>query len=265
MRQEVWPIVANLKSIKNDSHYFYDELIAKENWVYQDEIMKDVVVTFKDNIFFIRDVGKEAITDILKAVSFAFPSMGYKTGMNFIAGFFSFYLSNEESFWMFVYLFEKRGMFNYFKYEENLERFYYISDKLVEKYLEKIHKHMVGHILTQTKCRISLDVHIKRFILSFFTEVLPISFCCRIFDIYLFENEKIIFRAILSIFKFIEPIILEKVQTIEDLSKINVNPVKFFPNLTSDLFIDQCLKFNFSQTLIGKLEFEFNSRPPKAD
>lgn len=143
MRQEVWPIICNLKGIKNDSHFFYDELVAKENWVFEEEIKKDVVRTFQDNIFFIRDVGKEAITQILKAVSFAFPSMGYTQGMSFIAGFFCFYLSNEEAFWMFVYFFEKRGMLTYFKNLENIERFSFISDRLLDKYMNKVFNHMV--------------------------------------------------------------------------------------------------------------------------
>lgn len=58
MRFEVWPIVCNLKGVKTDSNFFYDELIQKENWVTEEDIRKDVIRTFQDNVYFIRDVGK---------------------------------------------------------------------------------------------------------------------------------------------------------------------------------------------------------------
>lgn len=58
MRYEVWPTVCNLKGLKTDSNYFYDELIQKENWVSEEDIKKDVIRTFQDNLYFIRKVGK---------------------------------------------------------------------------------------------------------------------------------------------------------------------------------------------------------------
>ena len=58
MRHEVWPIICNLKVLKSEASYFYDELIIKENWISEEEIKKDVIRTFQDNIFFIRPVGK---------------------------------------------------------------------------------------------------------------------------------------------------------------------------------------------------------------
>lgn len=85
-----------------------------------------------------------AITEILKAVSFAFPSIGYTQGMSFIAGFFSFFLTNEESFWMFVYLLEKRGMLPYFRDPMNLNRYVFIFDELMKKEMPKLSAHFVG-------------------------------------------------------------------------------------------------------------------------
>ncbi len=63
--------------------------------------------------------------------------------MSFIAGMFSFYMSNEESFWMFVYLFEKRGMLIYFREPETVDRFSFIFMELMKKYMNKLHDHLV--------------------------------------------------------------------------------------------------------------------------
>lgn len=99
--------------------------------------------------------------------------------------------------------------------------------------------------------------------MTFFTGVLPISICCRIYDIFIFENEKIIFRAILTIFKYLESLILDKAN-MGDIIQYVSNPGKYITQVSQDDFIEQCLKFNFSQTLIGKLDFEYSSRQ-KAD
>ena len=153
-------------------------------------------------------------------------------------------------------------MLSYFKNLENIERYSFISDKLLEMYFDKVFKHMVPSA-HQNKCQINSSMYMSKYIMTFFTGVLPISICCRIYDIFIFENEKIIFRAILAIFKFLEPLILDKAN-MGDIIQYVSQPGKFMTHVTQDAFIDQCLKFTFSQTLIGKLDFEYNSRQ-KAD
>ena len=67
--------------------------------------------------------------------------------MSFIAGMYALYMSNEESFWMFVYLFEKRGMLVYFKEPETIERYSFIFMELLKKYMGKLHAHLVDCLI----------------------------------------------------------------------------------------------------------------------
>ena len=63
LRHEVWPLICNIKGMKTSSNMFYDELIAKENWIFEADIKKDVDLTFQNNIFFSREVGKVGSSD----------------------------------------------------------------------------------------------------------------------------------------------------------------------------------------------------------
>lgn len=252
LRHEIWQIICNLKALKADSHHFYDELIAKEKWVCQDIIENDVRRTFTTNIYYMQGIGKKSISDILKAVSFAFPTVGYTQGMSFIAGMFSFYLTNEDSFWMFVYLFDKRNWMIYFQDLATLDRFSFIFEKLLERYMPK-----VLEIMRAVGCEGRL--YISKYITTFFASMLPISFCVRIFDIFIFENEKIIFRALLAIFKFLEPHLLQK-KSLDGFIGTLSESGRYMVGVTPDQFIEQCLKFTFSQTELGKLDYEYSFR-----
>lgn len=249
MRHEVWPLICNLKGIKTDSHLFYDELLGKENWACEEEIRKDVTRTFQNNIFFLQHVGKEAITDILKAVSCAYPTLGYTQGMSFMAGMFCFYLSNEEAFWMFVYLFEKRSMLVYFTELEHLERHISIFNDLLSRYMKKLKAHLDSH-------QVVGEIYMSKYIMTFFTGILPVHYCCRIFDIFIFESEKIIFRAILGVFKCIEPVLLS-FKTPDDVLKVITNPFPYMKQVSEDQFIEICHTFTFSQTYLAKLDYQY--------
>lgn len=58
MRVEVWPIICNFKALKNEYHFFYDELLQKETVMHQHEIHKDVDRTYQNNIHYLRGAGK---------------------------------------------------------------------------------------------------------------------------------------------------------------------------------------------------------------
>lgn len=62
------------------------------------EISLDVTRTFPDNLFFLEQVGKSAISKILAAVTKSRPKMGYCQGLNFIAAALSMFLDDEVHF-----------------------------------------------------------------------------------------------------------------------------------------------------------------------
>lgn len=102
-------------------------------------------------------------------------------------------------------------------------------------------------------------MYMTKFVLTFFTSVLPISFCSRIFDIFLFENQKIIYKASLAVMKILEKTLLERT-SIDHISAVISNPYKFMNRMTQDQFIETCLTFTFSSTFLGKIEYEYDSK-----
>jgi len=102
---------------------------------------------------------------------------------------------------------------------------------------------------------------IERFVLTIFTGSLSFECVSRIFDIYIIENEKIFFRAMLAIFKLQEKQIFmesDEAQVLRLLQYPTEN--KEFSKITGDKFIECCLGFNFSYKLIKSLDHQYQQR-----
>lgn len=102
-------------------------------------------------------------------------------------------------------------------------------------------------------------MYLSKFIMPLFTSTLPTSFCARIFDIFFFENEKIIFRAMLAIMRSLEPQLMDKHRD-EEVVPILSQPYKHMNGMTADKFIDICHSFRFSHTLLTKLDYNYSMR-----
>lgn len=75
---------------------------------------------------------------ILKAISIAYPDVGYSSGMHSLAVFFHSILSEEDCFWMFVYLYESREMKKYFASRKAHKRNFFVFDCLAKEEIPKI-------------------------------------------------------------------------------------------------------------------------------
>lgn len=73
----------------------YNHFIATSDYPCEEIIQKDIDRTFGNNIFFRRGIGQGASTNILKAISLAFPDVGYTQGMNSLAAFFACNIGDE--------------------------------------------------------------------------------------------------------------------------------------------------------------------------
>lgn len=113
--------------------------------------------------------------------------------------------------------------------------------------------------MTQHKIGIETTMYLLDFVMSLFTAVLPPEMCARIFDIYFFENDKILYRAMLAIMKILENLLLSKTLP-QDIQGILKMPYKYMGSIGQDRFIEICLSFTFSQTLITKLEYQYSMR-----
>ena len=142
-REKAWPILCEFHVLKKKKGYNFNEVVKKSNPSAEKIIEKDLRRTFPKNIFFSNGEGPNSIKKILLCVSLTFPSVSYTQGMNCIAGFFSLLMSDEKAYLMFCYLFDTRNMENYFSDIQLLGRYFFIFEKLCQKYLSNIYKHFV--------------------------------------------------------------------------------------------------------------------------
>ena len=71
----------------------------------------------------------------MKAISLAFPEVGYCQGLNFIAGVFLMYLNDEDAFWLLYSLFVKYEQKKIYQNVKDIERHIFLYEKLLAKFL----------------------------------------------------------------------------------------------------------------------------------
>ena len=92
----------------------------------------------------------------------------------------------------------KYEMISYFeKGMPGLFRSFYCLQKLIEKYLPKLHKHFLDIMLIP-------QMYASQWFMTLFVVDFPIEVCVRIWDIFFIEGRKIIYRIALGIFKILE-------------------------------------------------------------
>ena len=162
--------------------------------------------------------------------------------MNSLAAFFACNISDEDSFWMFVYLYERRMYKPLFKDPVNMNKIFYIFDKLSLKFVKKVRNYLIKEGITNS-------TYLTEYFITLYSGILPFEIVARIFDIFIYENEKILYRAALAILSILEKHILDP--GVEMKSKFSaLKKPKIHLKMTADEFITRCHSFKFSQRLI---------------
>jgi len=121
--------------------------------------------------------------------------VGYCQGMNFIAAMFLTFLSEEESFWLLVAVMndEPYSMRNLFAEDmAGVKETLFVADKILQKFLPKLHKHMVQE-------DVDLSMFATRWFMTIFTSVFPFSLVSRVWDVYLVEGWKVVYRVMVCL------------------------------------------------------------------
>ncbi|KAL3781249.1 hypothetical protein ACHAWO_011618 [Cyclotella atomus] len=139
--------------------------------------------------------GTAALRRILYAYSVYDPDVGYCQGMNFIAGLFLTFLPEEESFWMLVALMNEEPYNMRSMFLENMSgthKALYIVDKLIKKYLPKLSKYFQRE-------NIEVSMFATQWIMTVFSSTFPFELVARVWDIFLVEGWKVVYRVIISL------------------------------------------------------------------
>jgi hypothetical protein len=157
--------------------------------------------------------------------------------MGFITALMLTYMDEESTFWMIHSLMYKYNMKDfYFKNFPGLEKSFYILLRLMKKHLNKVYE------LFKIK-----EIHPSMYASQWFITLFAVNFkfdaLVRIFDVFLLEKEKILYRIALAVLKINEEKILQQ-KNFEDI----LGQMKFlFDNVNVEDLFAKAFKFSISK------------------
>ena len=157
------------------------------------EISRDIDRTFY-TIKFTEGNGKKMLFNILAALAFIRPEIGYCQGMNFIAGALINFIDNEEKcFWIFLSFIDNFEMnFLYLKNMPDYSIRVYQLNYFIKEYFPDLSLHF-------KKNQINPDVFFSKWILTIFSNYLPFDVLYKVWDVFILDKWKAIFKFSLLI------------------------------------------------------------------
>ena len=158
-----------------------------------DEISRDISRTFYTEKFS-EGNGKTMLFNILSALAFIRPEIGYCQGMNFIVGALINFIDNEEKcFWIFLSFIDNFEMnFLYLKNMPDYSIRVYQLNFYIKEYFPDLSFHF-------KKNQINPDVFFSKWILTIFSNYLPFEVLYKVWDVFVLDKWKAIFKFSLMI------------------------------------------------------------------
>ena len=194
-------LIKELVDYKIESKIFQNILkIAEESKITNkkfshvcNEINRDINRTFY-TVKFVEGNGKKMLIDILTALAFIRPEIGYCQGMNFIAGALINLIDDEEKcFWVFLSFIDNIEM--NLLYLKNMPD-YSIRVYQLNYYIKEYFPELAVHF---KKNQINPDIFFSKWILTIFSNYLPFDVLYKVWDVFIFDKWKAIFKFSLMI------------------------------------------------------------------
>lgn len=252
LRGYVWLALAEIDKYKIPGLYkdLLEIKLDKSNPIVID-IIKDLPRSCPNNTFYKQDfgLGQIKLFNVLKCFSYYYKKTGYLQAMSFLVANFLCYIDEESAFWLMYVLMEKYNLKTVYELKfPGLNKKYYKLLVLLKKYCENIYIHLFDRKITPSLYCVNW------FMTLFFSNNNIISIVIRIFDIYLFEKEKTIYKFILGFFKCNESIIL-KAKEMEDV----FNVLKTFQsNIKFDDLITYTYSFDIHNNYLNSLDYMYD-------
>lgn len=168
----------------------------------------DVVKTRStcETLLFQNKGGQAALRRVLCAYSYYDREVGYCQGMNFIAAMFITIMPEEQAFWMLVAVMNEnpchmRGLFG--KGMSETHKVLYVAEKLLHHFLPKLAKHL-------DKENVHVTMYATQWLLTQYTSSFNFDLVTRVWDCFLVEGFKTIYRVMLALLTQVQPILLKK-------------------------------------------------------
>ncbi|CAN6448707.1 unnamed protein product [Victoria cruziana] len=201
LRGLVWQLLSGSRDLLLMNPGVYEQLVIYENSPSELEIIRDISRTFPSHIFFQQrhGPGQRSLYNVLKAYSVYDRDVGYVQGMGFLAGLLLLYMSEEDAFWLLVALLKgavhapMEGL--YLAGLPLVQQYLFQFDQLVKEQLPRLGEHF-------SREAINPSMYASQWFITVFTYSFPFSLALRIWDVFLQEGVKIIFRVGLALLKY---------------------------------------------------------------
>jgi hypothetical protein len=252
LRGIVWCDFAEIKKLKEQyPSNLYFSLIADDEDEHDkttNEIKRDLARTFPAHVLFRAENGRESLNNVLKAYSKFDPPVGYCQGMGFIVALFLMYMEEESAFWLLASCIKKYEMAGYFiqcmpKVNLSLQT----ARALLKHYLPKLWRHFEN-------IGVCPSMFAPQWFMTVYSSNFPMECVVRIWDVYLYEGPKIVYRIFLAVMK-LHYKQLKKLPFENLLSFIR----EAIPRIQADELINAAFSFNLSRKRIHSTEEEVQS------
>ena len=247
IRGYVWQLFADKdKFYEKDLYEKLQSLPVREDL--EIVIIKDLDRTFPLCQFFREKYGngQRKLYKVLSAYSKYNKKVGYVQGMGFITALFLIYMDEESSFFMLHSLMKKYKLEGlYLESFPELKKICFIFLNLQKKYINNIYNLFKKEGILPT-------MYLTSWFISVFTRVLEFHILLRVFDCFLLEGFKVIYRIALALLKLNESKFF-KAGTGEVLPLV----YKCQENINIEKLFKVAFGFNISRSFIDKCEETF--------
>ncbi|CAJ0583589.1 unnamed protein product, partial [Mesorhabditis spiculigera] len=221
MRSTVWKILINQQVLDMKvqyGKYYYRNLCSLQGGEaerlfcnqHQKQINLDLLRTMPNNIHFMSAncKGVAQLQQVLRAFCLHNGSLGYCQGMNFLAATALLFVGPEDAFWFLIALTEKFFDKSYF--DDSLagaQSDQEVLKELLEAKFPRIQQHL-------DLCEIELATITLNWFIALFFDAVPFHTLLRIWDCFLLEGPKVLFRFSVALLGMNEVEILQKNDTI---------------------------------------------------
>ncbi|CAG9763280.1 unnamed protein product [Ceutorhynchus assimilis] len=201
LRSDVWLKLLHIEKIKKENKGKYQEMmkLARKYSTDARQIDSDVNRQFREHLHYRErySIKQQMLFNVLTAYAMYNSEVGYCQGMSGVAGVLLMYMDEEDAFWAVHILLSDPKYAMHGLYKEGfpkLTRFLAHHDKILTKLLPKVKKHFDKHGLD------TILYSLKWFFVCFIERV-PFSLCLRIWDIYLYDGERVVTAMAFTILK----------------------------------------------------------------
>lgn len=207
LRGSVWQKLALSRELLNKHPKdIYEQMRRVQSAPCEGDIVRDINRTFPKHVLY-RDkqgLGQQQLLNVLRAYSIFNAEVGYCQGMGFICGVLLMYMGEDDAFLMLISLLENYRMAGLFMPNlPLLNKYFFQLQRLLEMNLPRLHEHL-------TEQGVEPTMYASQWFMTVCIYNFPFSTVVRVWDIFLAEGVKIIFRIALALLKLNQEALLNQ-------------------------------------------------------